>query len=154
MLVEEAFNLCHVKDFKELHDAYVADDQALFKSGEWDPNDHTQLINRIKFLLLQVDPSDLKEDDCAWRAEILWFYYHHGISYAMRRRDRKLAIQYAECAMRYQWTNHPNKITRLLWLLLNDKVNAARKWAEQIPPELDRQTAFELIRDYERGKLV
>ena len=143
-----------ISTFKELHRLYCVEDQKLFKSREWDPNKPELIINKAKVLLEQIDPTDLDESDREWRMETLWFWHHHAISYSLWQRDNKaMAYIYASQALQYQTTDHPNKITRLLWLLIQDKLDEAKQWAAHIPPHLDRDLAFELICDYEQERL-
>jgi hypothetical protein len=152
-LRREAPDFFKANTFKELHEAYVIEDQKLFKNREWDPHNPNLIINEIAHLFMRINPEELDSSDREWWAETLWFWYHHAISYALWRRNKKLAHEYATYALRYQQDDHPNKITKLLWMLTRDDLTGAQKWAAQIPPELDRELAFELISDYEQGRL-
>lgn len=152
-LIKQVFKLLSVHSFKELHDAYSVEDQKLFVSREWDPHEDSQIINQVKSLLIEIDQHALDKVDRMWRNETLWLYYHHGISYAFWKSNPKLAQTYAKRALSYQDVEHPNRITMLLYLLAQEKLAEARKWAANIPPHLDRDLAFKLIKDYEYGRL-
>jgi len=161
-LVSEAFALADVVSFPALSLAYTLADQQLMKSGQWDPNDPTLLINRIKSILFRIDPDDLPDFEEGWRAEILWFWHHHAISYAIwKAKDRCLAQKYATQALMYQGISQapgrgiPNMITRLLDLLVHDKVAEAKVYADGWPADMDeaeRETGMDLIRQYEAGQ--
>lgn len=153
-LVQEAFSILGVQSFYDLSLAYTREDQQVFVGGTntWNPRNPDILINRIKSILETIDPSELNEEDAMWRAEILWFWYHHGISWAIwKDKDKVIAQVYAEEALVLQSENHPNRITKLLWFLVHDKLAEARKWIEEKPDHPEHQTGLELIREFEEG---
>ena len=153
MTLEDVYALVGVQDIKALNNAYVREDQRLFKSGEWDYDNPELLTNRIKKALEEVDPRPLPLYERSWRREILWFWYHHAISCAIwRYKDREMAKVYAAEAIVCQGRNHPNQITRLLFLLVNDRVEEARAWAAQIGDSVEQKTADELFLDYVSGR--
>ena len=63
----------------------------------------------------------------------------------MRYKDKEKARVCATKALELQPEDHPNKITKLLDLLVNDKLEEARKWAENITEEPEKTTARETI---------
>ena len=160
-LVNEAFTLLGVENFFALSRAYTREDQKLMKNQGWDANNPDLITNKVKTILEQIDPNDLDEADREWHSEILWFWYHHAVSYAIwRARDRALAQTYADKALALQTEcqppeqGQPNWLTRLLWLLVHDKVVEAKKWMAEMPADADgveRANGFELISEYERG---
>lgn len=160
-LVHEVFGLLGVDNFKDLSLAYSREDQKLMKSGEWDPQNPALITNRVKKLLEQIDPNDLSENDRSWYFEVLWFWYHHATSCTSWITNRPLAQAYATKALALQEKCQPegfcqpNRITRLLWLLVHDRVDEAREWMAQKPvgaDEVEHKNGLELIEEYEQRK--
>jgi hypothetical protein len=152
-LVDEAFALLGVNTFLNLSLAYSREDQKLMKSRTWDAYNPALITNQVKAILEQIDPNDLEEADCMWRNEILWFWHHHAISC---ERSRSRAQAYADKALALQSDDHPNRITRLLWLLAYDRVDDAKQWMADAPSDADpveHQTGLDVIREYEQRKL-
>lgn len=158
-LVHEVFTLLGVQTFHELSLAYSREDQKLMKSREWDPKNPLLITNRVKTILEQIDPNNLGEDDREWRSEILWFWYHHAVSCTSWVTDRSLAQAYATKALTLQEEcqpkgfGQPNRITRLLWLLVHDRVDEAKEWMVNKPPgadEVEHKNGLELIGEYEQ----
>lgn len=160
--MNEAFQLLGVTNFKDLSLAYTREDQKLMKSGEWDARNPTLVTNQVKTLLEQIDPNDLSMADKEWCSEILWFWYHHAVSHAIwKARDRTLAQDYANKAMALQAECQPpgsgqqNRLTKLLCLLVHDKVTEAKQWMVEMPAGADpieHKNGLELIEEYERGE--
>lgn len=151
-LVNEAFSLLGVQNFYDLSRAYTREDQILMKSGDWDPNNPSLITNQTKVILEKIDPKELNESDRMWLNEILWFWYHHAISC---ERNRIQAQAYATKALELQTKNHPNRITKLLWFLVYDKVTEAKQWMADAPPdkdEIEHQNGLDLIHEYEEQK--
>ncbi len=161
-LVNEVFTLLGVGDFFALSRVYNQEDQKLMKSGEWDADNPTLITNKVKTILEKIDPHDLDEADRKWYFEILWFWYHHAVSYAIwRAKDRTLAQAYADKALILQAECQPpeygqqNWLTKLLWFLVHDKVIEAKQWMAEMPADADdveRASGFDLISEYERGE--
>ena len=106
----------------------------------------------MKAILEQIDSSELNDSDRMWRNEILWFWYHHAVSC---ERKRAQAQAYAAKALKLQGDDHPNRITKLLWLLTHDKMDEAKQWMAEAPAEADEvehQTGLDTIREYEQRK--
>jgi hypothetical protein len=151
--VSTLHNLTAFDNFHDLLKKYVIKDQELINSRQWDYDDATLLTNQIKKILLATDPLTLGIEENECRREILWLWYHHAISCAIwTKKDRSAALSYAAEALRFQPENHPNQITRLLYLLVQDRMAAARKWASSLADGTERRTALELIADYQAGK--
>lgn len=152
-LAASAFRLLKVKSFFRLFQAYCIEDQKLMKSGTWDAHNPKLVINRVKAIIERIDTNHLNEEDREWWHEIMWFWYHHAISFALwKLNDRKLANLYAIKALEYQ-ENNPNRITKVLWFLINDDPEAARAWLTAPGVHAtDLKTGIELIQDYQNGK--
>lgn len=151
-LADEAFTLLGVNTFFELSRAYTSEDQKLMKSRAWDAYNPALITNKVKVILEKIDPNDLDETDRVWRNEILWFWHHHAISC---ERSRSRAQAYADKALALQGEDHPNRITRLLWFLVYDRVKEAKMWMANSPPDADPieyQTGLDTISEYERRK--
>ncbi len=125
----------------EMSNLYTEEDQKLMKSGQWDYDNPELITNKIKVSLESIDKSSLNEEESDWRNEILWFWYHHAISCAIEKNDKIAAQKYAEKALEIQSDDHPNKITKLLYLLVHDKLEEAEAWALNIDEELEKSTA-------------
>jgi hypothetical protein len=118
----------------------------------WDYNNSDLLVNKVKEILEPINPQILTEEERKWRQEILWFWYHHAISCAKDRyKDKDAAKKYAAKALENQTPDHPNQITRLLDLLINDKLEDAERWAGGITEEPEKSTATSLIEEYKNG---
>ena len=115
--MKEGYVLLGARTPLELSNLYSEQDQELMKLGEWDYNNAELITNKVKNILEKIEPETLTEDEKIWRQEILWFWYHHAISCAVGRYKNKEAAQsYAAQALEIQPEDHPNKITRLLFL--------------------------------------
>lgn len=148
----EAYILLGATNPLELSNKYSEADQVLFKSGEWDYDNPDLITNKVKTILDSVDVADLTEDEKDWRQEIIWFWYHHAISCALsKHKDKESAKRFAKLALENQPENHPNQITKLLELLVNDKIEEAEEFAKTIGDEKD--TADDLIAWYKGGEL-
>jgi len=107
------------------------------------------LINKAKEILEAVDPSSLTEDEKEWRDEILWFWHHHAVSCSIwRYKDKEEARAMASHARMFQSADHPNKITELFELLLNDNLEGAEVLIPTIPDEAERETGAWLVEEY------
>jgi hypothetical protein len=151
--MREAYILLEAKTPLELSNLYSAEDQRLMKSHKWDYKNPDLLTNKIKDILESVEPQSLTEEELEWRNEILWFWYHHAISTAVAlHKDVDAAKDFAYKALEYQSEGHPNKITRLLLLLLEDKLEEAEEWVKTIDPDsVEVETAQYLISTYKEG---
>ena len=151
MTLSDAYALVGVESAQGLHKAYCIEDQILMKSGTWDYKNPFLLTNRVKEILLALDPNSLDEHEREWRQEILWYWHHHAISSALWiHKCRSEALSFATEALKYQDSDHPNKLTRLLYLLIQDKLAEAETWADEIVDE--KIEAAELLQEYKAGK--
>ena len=79
-------------------------------------------------------------------------WHHHAIGCALwQHGDKKAAIKYSKIALNLQSDNHPNKITQLLYFLVRDEIESAKKWAKFITEEPDKTTAQYNIELYKKG---
>ena len=140
-----------------LSEKYSEEDQKLMKSESWDYNNSNLIINKVKSILEKVNVESLSEQEKEWHNEIFWFWYHHAISCAIGRyKDIEKAKYYAAEAMNYQSKSeggHPNQITKLLYLLVNDKLEEAEQFDKiaKYGDEDEKQSGKELIENYKNG---
>lgn len=147
--LKEAYILLDAKDPGGLDTKYREKDQILMKSVSWDYKSPTLLIHKIKDILEHAEISGLSADEKYWRLHILWSWYHHAISCAVwRYHDQAKAQVFAKQALIYQPENHPNKITRLLYFLVHDKLAEAETWQKGITTEPEKTTAIRLMEEY------
>lgn len=158
--IKDAYFLLGAKTPLELSRLYTAEDQRLMKSHEWDYKNPDLLTNKVKNILESASLEVLTEDEQEWREEILWFWYHHAISTAIALyKDIDSAKVFAENALQHQPEDNPNKITRLMYLLLNDRLVEAENLAASIPedilsdgePNPEPITARDMITAYKTG---
>jgi len=106
-------------------------------------------------ILETVDARTLTKEERYERGNILWLWYHHAITYAVWiRKDRMLAQRYSSLALKNQPEGHPNKITRLLYLLIRDRLADAKIWSRTIRATKgnpEKETAAHIIKRYEDG---
>ena len=149
--LRNVYAILNVSDAEEMHTAYTREDQRLMTSGEWDYNDPTLLINQVKEMLEATNPGLLTEHERTWREHTLWFWYHHAVSCAVERyKDRDTAKRYALKALEYHGADNPNRVTRLLYLLVDDDVASAERWVAEMAGNPDERTAIELLDEYKK----
>lgn len=150
--MKEAYVLLDATTPQELSRHYTDEDQKLMKAYAWDYKNSELVTNKIKEILEAVS-GVLTEDEQKWRSEILWFWYHHAISAAIAlHNDIEAAKGFAKKALEYQSEDHPNKITKLFDLLLNDKLGEAEEWVKTIDPaSVQFKTAQYLIENFKKG---
>lgn len=152
--IRDAYLLLGANSPGELYDKYLEQDQILFKSGAWDYNNPELIVNKIKDVLEKIGIENLSGKEKVWVNEILWFWNHHAISIAIGKyHDIEKAKDYAEEALKYQSNDlkHPNKITKLLFYLVNDKLEEAEKFAKDEIEEDEKEAATLLIESYKNN---
>ncbi|MCK4918398.1 MAG: hypothetical protein KAS02_01270, partial [Candidatus Pacebacteria bacterium] len=93
-------------------------------------------------------------DEVFWIRNILWSWYHHAISCAIwRYHNKKKAQEYSKKALEYQFGNHPNKITKLFYLLTHNKLREAEIWSDGIITEPEKTTAKYLVKEF-KDKII
>lgn len=150
-VMKNAYELLGADSPLNLSLLYTQEDQKLMKSQAWDYNNENLVINKVKNILENVDVEKLSSQEKEWRNEILWFWYHHAISCAIwRYKDKEKAKFYSSKALEFQ-DNH-NQITKLLYFLVNNKIDEAEKWASEISDEAEKETASSLIKEFKNGQ--
>jgi hypothetical protein len=154
-----------------LSNKYGAEDQKLMRAETWDYDNPDLLVNKVKETIEEVGLEHLEGEEAKWCREIVWFWYHHAISCAIARyRDREAAKAFAAKALDLQPADHPNRITKLLYLLINDNLEEAERYVAEIPEayaedeiildaegneiqsreNIEKETAQEVLDDYKR----
>lgn len=143
-----------VNDPGELQELYMKVDQELMLSGKWDYKNPSLVTNQIKEMIEEIGIDNIKDEkEKKWiKKYILWMWYHHAISCALSKYgDKEAALEYSITALNYQPIDHPNKITRLLYLLIRDDLASAEEWQKSITKEPEKSTAEFLVNLYKRG---
>lgn len=150
--IKEAYILLGANDPPGLSERYTEEDQKIMHAQLWDYENPGLITNKIRIILEAADPDDLSVEENYWRSNILWFWYHHAISCAIwRYHDKEKAKEFSRKALGYQSKEHPNKLTKLLYLLLHDDLVAAEKWKESITTEPERSSAELLMADFNKS---
>lgn len=146
------YELLNVAGPKDLFDRYMEEDQKIVTSGIEDYESKRHITTQIKDLLEGIDREKLTLTEEKEISLILWMWYHHAISYAIwGYKDKKKALLYAKKALKYQPKKHPNRITKLLYLLVRGNLRKAEEWIGEVGEE-ERKTAEMLIRMYKNGE--
>lgn len=137
----------------ELSEKYLAEDQRIITSRIFDYHDRKLITNKVKSILEKVDARTLSKDERYERRLILWLWHHHAISYAIwGYKDKRRAQKYSSLALKYQPDKHPNHITRLLYLLVRDRLTEGKRWVKTLKEKQEKTTALSLLKFYnERG---
>lgn len=153
--LEEVCALFGCAHIDELDAMYLAHDQTLMRNREWDYQNESLLINRIRARLEALDMGALADDYDRWRVkEILWLWYHHAISCALwRYGDESAAREFATKAVEYHQKDNPNKITQLLFLLVHRRIQEAKECAAGIDSKEEIEMAEHLLTLYANGLL-
>jgi hypothetical protein len=147
-----AYELLRVNSPGELVRNFIAEDQKLLLAGEWDYKNPDLKVNKIKELIESAIKHGLnlggeKQDDLR---DILWFWYHHAIGNAIwGYKDKERAQEFSKKALEYQISDNPNKITRLLYLLVHDKAEEADTFLLTITTEPDKSAAVGVIAQFQ-----
>lgn len=153
--LKEAYSLLGVDSPFELSKIYTKEDQILMKSGKWDYKNPDLITNKIKDILESTDVDALSQEERDWCNEILWFWYHHAISSAVWiHKDKEQAKEFADKALYYQGLSeggHPNQITKLFKLLLEDKVQEAEEYINEITDSVEKETGLSLLQEFKEG---
>jgi len=147
--MREAYDLLGATTPLELSNLYSKQENPLFISHEWDYDIPNQIQNKVKYILENVNESELTEDEREWREEILWFWYHHAISCANWKKDKEKMKEFSQKALEYQG-NNPNILTRTMFLLAHDNIKEAKEWVQSKEGDEDHGTALEFIENYKK----
>lgn len=149
--IQEAYELLGAKTPLELSQRYTEEDQKLMKAGEWDYLNQDLIVNKVRNILENIDENKLTPAEKEERKEILWFWYHHAVSCAIwRYKDKEKAVEYVNKALNFQPENHPNKITKLFSLLLEDKTEEVEDWIKTVSGD-EKEAADFLLSEYNKG---
>lgn len=152
-VLKDVYYFFSVNDPGELRDLYDREDQKLMIAAEWDYKNPDLIPNKIKSKIEEINILNIPDEkEKKWIQNILWLWYHHAISCALwRHGDKEAALKYSETALLLQPRDHPNKITKLLYLLVREDLTEAKKWAAFITEEPEKTMAERIIREYEDG---
>lgn len=153
--LKEAYSLLQASSPSELARKFIEEDQRLLQTQTWDYRNPEIVLNKVKELVESaIDDgfaTEDKDNDDELKT-ILWFWYHHAIGYAIwKYKDREKALEFSAKALKYQTSDNPNQITRLLYLLIRDEQEAAAAWLESIVNEPDRTASLGILKEYRAG---
>lgn len=150
--LRDAYLLLNARSASDLLKKFTDEDQTLMKTNSWDYADSELFVNKIKSILENAKNEGLSSKEKEFKYEILWLWYHHAISCAIHKKDIEKAKCYAQEALKYKSYNskNTNKITELLYLLLNDKIKEAEVFANSIDG-YEKETARDLIKSYKNN---
>lgn len=131
---EKIYNLLRVPqgNILFLQQVYAYKDQEAMKGRFWDYDNHTFICRQVVELIEQVPPEELTDEEKFWFKNILWFWHHHAISFAIWvKKDKKRAQEEASIALNLQSLENPNKITKILYFLVNDRLKEAEEHVKE-----------------------
>ncbi|MHB1163555.1 MAG: hypothetical protein ACYCZZ_03510 [Minisyncoccota bacterium] len=153
--LKEAYALLQASSSSELAREFIKEDQRLLKAQNWDYKNSELVLNKVKEIVESVIDSGFTTDDKEGDDDlktILWFWYHHAIGYAIwDYKDKAEALEFSAKALKYQTSDNPNKITRLLYLLVRDEEKDAATWLETVREEPDKTAARGVMEEYRAG---
>lgn len=128
----------------DFYETFLEKEQELFTSGDY--LDESNQVFMWKTQLEQQTDEELSPDQKMTKYNILWLWYHHA-SQKIFRGDKEKAIEYIDKALEYQSNipEHPNKITGLLKILYEGRIEDAREFAQSIENEIEKETSDSLI---------
>ncbi|MHB0865322.1 MAG: hypothetical protein ACYC1Y_00215 [Minisyncoccota bacterium] len=153
--LKEAYALLRASSPGELARKFIEEDQRLLKEQSWDYKNSELVLNKVKEIVESAIDNGFttgnKEGDDDLRA-ILWFWYHHAIGYAIwGYKDRAEALEFSAKALKYQTSDNPNQITRLLYLLIRNEDTEANAWLETIVDESEKTASLGIMKEYLDG---
>ena len=153
--LQPAYTLLHVSTPSELARKFIEEDQKHLKARTWDYKNPDLVINKVKEIVERAISTGLfakGEQDTEDLQDMLWFWYHHAIGYAIwGEKDKTKAQEFSKKALHYQIAENPNKITRLLYLLVHDRHEEATTWLKKITEEPDKTAAQGVMVEYDAG---
>lgn len=150
--MDDIFKILGVKTPDDVLREFSRLDQKLMTNGEWNYENEDLVINKTKDILEKLDLSTLSKEELQTRKYILWLWNHHAISSAIGKKNKEKAQEFASKAMEYKSDENPNQITKLLALLVNDKLPEAEEHSKNITKDYEQKTAQDLIQAYKEGK--
>lgn len=150
--LREAYTLLQASSPGELARKFIEEDQKLLKAQSWDYKNSELVLNKVKELVESVINDGFTLGDENELKDILWFWYHHATGYAIwGYKDKAKALEFSSKALKYQTSDNPNQITRLLYLLIRDEKAEAIAWLETIVNEPDKTTSRGIMEEYLAG---
>lgn len=149
--LNKAYSLLNVASTADLANRFVELDQRTMKNKTWDYQNPELLLNKVKKLVeaslsRNLFVSEYERDDLR---DLLWLWYHHATGQAIwKYKDKETAIKFSAKACEYQIAENPNKISKLLYLLVRSKRKAAEDWLTKIIDEPDKAAAQEIMQEY------
>ena len=142
----------NVEDVYELSKLNLKHDQKAIKEANFDESDPHLLNNKIKEKLQKVNLNILDKHERKVVQNILWLWYHHATTVAIwGKNNLPRARELCRTALKYQYATHPNKITPMIYMLLDGKIDDARKWNEAEVKEVEKEYALHLLDEYKKG---
>lgn len=122
------------------------------KQGGWDYQDPKLKINAVKGKVEEAINAGMRfesKEEQNDLQDILWFWYHHATSQAIwHYKDQAKAREFSQKALRYQIDENPNRITRLLYLLVQGEEQEAESWLQSITKDPDKSAAEQIMSAY------
>ncbi|MDP2655759.1 MAG: hypothetical protein Q8P17_04540 [bacterium] len=153
--LKEAYTLLQVSSPSELAKKFIKEDQRLLQTQAWDYMNQELVLNKVKEIVESAIDNGFttgdKDSDDDLR-NILWFWYHHAIGYAIwGYKDKMKAFEFSSKALKYQTSDNPNQITRLLYLLIRNEDTEATAWLETIVNDPDKTASRGIMKEYLAG---
>jgi hypothetical protein len=116
-------------DFDDLNKIFMHDEEQQIANQTYDMDNPDAINNQIKDALLEVDLDSLEKEDKDTAYHMLWLWHHHACTAAMWQiGDFARAKDLCATALLYIHEENPNKMTHLIWLLLQGQIEEAKKW--------------------------
>lgn len=153
--LKKAYMLLGASSPTELTRKFIEEDQRLLKEQSWDYKNSELVLNKVKEIVESAIDNGFATDNAEDEDDlktILWFWYHHATGYAIwGYKDRAEALEFSAKALKYQTSDNPNKITRLLYLLVRNKDTEATTWLENIVDESEKTASLGIMKEYLDG---
>lgn len=114
---------------------YKKADQKAMQEGSWDYDDPNFLCNRIRVAIENFGYRSLTPKEHMWFRRLRWSWYHHAISCAIKKADKRKAQEYAQKAMELQKGDYQTHITCILFYLVHDQLKKAKAHLRFIPQD-------------------
>jgi len=153
--IKEAYALLQASSPSELVRKFIKEDQRLLKAQIWDYKNSELVLNKVKEIVESAINNGFATGDKDSEDElkdILWFWYHHATGYAIwGYKDKVKALEFSLKALKYQTSDNPNQITRLLYLLVRNQDVEATDWLKTIVNEPDKTASYGIMKEYLAG---
>lgn len=152
--LKEAYALLQASSPSDLARKFIEEDQRLLKAQQWDYTNRELVLNKVKEIVERRVEGGLVTDDkdMIELRDILWFWYHHATGLAIwGQKNKTEALEFSDKALKYQTSDNPNQITRLLYLLVRDKKTEATVWLDTLSNESERTVSLGIMKEYLDG---